>query len=303
MSRHRKRRARSSDRDVAAPYPVEIGQTPSHRDAMEELDPGALLRQAREAKGLSIEDLARVTKVNRSILAALETHDTAHLPAPVYTKGFVKAYAREVGLDPDHTATDYLAHFEPASVSMATHAPTPAAPPPHVAGITLHDDNASVLTGTPPRRLGGIVTLLCAIGLVLYVWSFNRQPAVPEAVGQPVAAEPEAVNAAAPVQPDAVAARAAVIEPLEGPLQIELRIDGECWVVAAADGTQVLAKLLRDGELRALSANDEGTLRIGDPGALSYTINGQPGRALGTRGAPVDVRITRDNFRDFLAAR
>jgi cytoskeleton protein RodZ len=288
VSRHRNRRGRSSDRDSAHHRPAEIGQARSLRDLVEELAPGAALRRARESRG--------------SILAALEAHDTAHLPAPVYTKGFVKVYAREVGLDPERTAAAYLAQFEPAAVSPATHLPPSAAPAPHIAGITLRDDNAQMLLGTPPRRLGGVATVLCAIGLVVYVWSFNRETAVSGTEPLPQASDAEAVDAVATEQPDAVAARAAVIEPLDGPLQIELRITGDCWVVAAADGTQVLAKLLRDGERRAVTATDAVALRVGDPGALSYTINGQPGRALGARGQPVDVHITRENFREFLAA-
>ena len=257
------------------------------------------MQRAREAKGLSIDDLARTTKVSRSILLALEAYDTPHLPAPVYTKGFVKAYAREVGLDPDRTAAEYLSQFEPA---VAGAIPTPAAPPPPSAGITLHDDTARMLATGAPRRLGGFVTVLCAIGLVLYVWSFNREAAVNEADNPLAATAPEATVAApTPDVPDV--ARAAVVEPITGPLQIDLRISGECWVVASADGTQILAKLLRDGEQRTVSANEAVTLRVGNPGALSYAINGQPGRTLGAPGQPVDVRITRDNFREFLTAR
>ncbi len=304
MSRHRSRRARSSGRDSGYPHSAEIEQARHHREATEELSPGEALQRAREAKGLSIDDLVRTTKISRSVLLALEADDTTHLPAPVYTKGFLKAYAREVGLDPDRTAAEYLAAFGPNVASAIPAPPTPAAPAPHSAGMRLHNDSARMLATGPPRLLGGVVTVLCAIGLVLYVWSFNREPAVHDADNQPAVTEPDATAAAStPDVPDV--ARAAVVEPLTltGPLQIDLRISGECWVVASADGTQVLAKLLRDGEQRTLSANADVTMRVGNPGALSYAINGQPGRTLGAPGQPVDVRITRDNFREFLTAR
>jgi cytoskeleton protein RodZ len=274
-----------------------------HRPAMEELDPGTTLKQAREARGLSIDDLGRVTKINRSILVALEAYDTAHLPASVYTKGFVKAYAREVGLDPEGMAAVYLAQSEPVAAPPANRTPG-SAPPPHMAGITLRDDNAKILVTSHAHRVGGFVTLLCAIGLVVYVWSFSREPEAPAADSQVAAPEADAaVAASTPAVPDVVNAAATIVEPLAGPLQIELRITGACWVVATADGTQVLAKLLPDGDRRTVTASDVVTLRVGDPGALSFAINGHPGRPLGARGEPVDVRITRDNFREFLAAR
>lgn len=65
---------------------------------MEEV--GAKLRGARTLRGMSIEDVAQVTKIPRATLIALETDDHGALPAPVFVRGFVRAYAIAVGLDP-----------------------------------------------------------------------------------------------------------------------------------------------------------------------------------------------------------
>lgn len=65
---------------------------------MEEL--GAMLRGARTQRGMSVEDVAQVTKIPRATLVALERDDDAALPAPVFVRGFVRAYAQAVGLDP-----------------------------------------------------------------------------------------------------------------------------------------------------------------------------------------------------------
>ncbi len=58
------------------------------------------LRHARERLGLSLRDIAERTKIRTSILGAIENNEVDHLPPPIFTRGFVKAYAREVGLDP-----------------------------------------------------------------------------------------------------------------------------------------------------------------------------------------------------------
>jgi cytoskeleton protein RodZ len=62
---------------------------------------GETLQREREAKGLTIKAVMEATKISRVILLALESGDRSALPHPVYTKGFVKSYARLLGLDPD----------------------------------------------------------------------------------------------------------------------------------------------------------------------------------------------------------
>lgn len=65
---------------------------------------GETLQREREAKGLSIKAVMEATKISRVIILALESGDRSALPHPVYTKGFVKSYARLLGLDPDELA-------------------------------------------------------------------------------------------------------------------------------------------------------------------------------------------------------
>src|SRR3954453_22600108 len=72
----------------------------------EQLEPevapvGERLRVAREAKKLSLEDLAAQTRIPQRHLASIETGDWDNLPAPTYTVGFAKNYATAVGLDRD----------------------------------------------------------------------------------------------------------------------------------------------------------------------------------------------------------
>ena len=60
---------------------------------------GQRLRVAREAKGLTLEDVAAQTRIPRRHLESLENSDWERLPAPTYTTGFAKSYASAVGLD------------------------------------------------------------------------------------------------------------------------------------------------------------------------------------------------------------
>jgi transcriptional regulator with XRE-family HTH domain len=65
------------------------------------------LRAGRFAKGLSIEDVARITKIPARTLDKLETGDHAGLPADVFVKGFVRNFARAVGLDESESLARY----------------------------------------------------------------------------------------------------------------------------------------------------------------------------------------------------
>ena len=71
---------------------------------------GDELRDARENAGLSVDDIMHVTKMTRDQVMGLETADYHAFSAPVYTKGFIKQYARAVGLDPAPLVAEYLAN-------------------------------------------------------------------------------------------------------------------------------------------------------------------------------------------------
>src|SRR5215471_3607056 len=78
------------------------------------MDVGLELRQARERRGLSLQQVSKITKISVPVLQAIEAADDARLPAPVFTRSFVKTYAAEVGLDRDDTLRRYLEQFESA---------------------------------------------------------------------------------------------------------------------------------------------------------------------------------------------
>ena len=73
---------------------------------------GARLRRARIKRGFEISEIASITKINPMYLRLIEDDTLEQLPAPVYVHGFVKAYARCVGLDPALASASYMTRFE-----------------------------------------------------------------------------------------------------------------------------------------------------------------------------------------------
>jgi flagellar biosynthesis protein FlhG len=72
---------------------------------------GAELRKIREARGLSLRHIATVTKIGVRFLEYLEEDRFDFLPAPVYLRGFLQAYARLVGIDPRLAADAYMSRL------------------------------------------------------------------------------------------------------------------------------------------------------------------------------------------------
>ena len=68
---------------------------------------GQSINAARIAKGMSLEDLAQVTKLRASILAAMESDDFSHCGGTVYARGQLRAMAPVLGLDPDDLVDEF----------------------------------------------------------------------------------------------------------------------------------------------------------------------------------------------------
>lgn len=107
-----------SDRASASQPPAELAPEVTQFDELEEDDAtvidGAWLRRARLRCGIEIDRIAQVTKINPTYLRFIEEEQFADLPASVYVRGFVTAYARCVGLDAERVVPEYMKRIEGA---------------------------------------------------------------------------------------------------------------------------------------------------------------------------------------------
>src|SRR4051812_13755341 len=82
------------------------------------VDFGAMLREARERRGLSLRVIADTTRISVRALEALERNDIVRLPGGIFSRAFVRAYALEVGLDPEQTIAEFITQFPHDSVTQ-----------------------------------------------------------------------------------------------------------------------------------------------------------------------------------------
>ena len=233
---------------------------------------GVEFRAIRESRGLTVDRIASATRIPVRYIEALERDDVRALPARPYLRGFVAAYGRELGLDPADAVARYFADLGPPP------------PPEPVAAVDVTSDEPSY------SRAWGIAALVLAV--LLAVPAFNRWRSGVEPPQPPVAgttgtgpAVPAATATVGPSAPTATDRGATVPGPND--LVVSMTFQRPCWLSASTDGTRVVYKTMEPGSTQVLKASREIRMRVGDAGAVAWTVNG---RTLAPLGGPGEVR-------------
>jgi cytoskeletal protein RodZ len=243
---------------------------------------GIRLRELREAKGVSLDDIARSTRVGRPHLEALEREDWAELPAPVFVKGFIRAYCDFL----DAPAAEALGLYREAS------------------GEPVKPERVQyVMRRAPSHRAGPLVVglvLFLALGASLFALRVGlkgsprqappssaasgsaRGDAAPASTPAPMAAAP-----AVPVQPRPVPAA----EPKPPGQRLLVRAVEPTWIRVQVDEGQVAEELLQAGAVREWTAARRFVLTVGNAGGLELDLNGKRMPALGARGVVIQKLV------------
>ncbi|HMD37306.1 MAG TPA: helix-turn-helix domain-containing protein [Vicinamibacterales bacterium] len=255
---------------------------------------GQTIRNARVRRGVSIEQLSHVTKISSTILRALEAEELDRIPGGVFTRGFIRSCARELGLDPESVVAAFVAQHGRVAGAVAGNEPDAIG---HAA--VIHADveaNDGPLLSESSSNLAQMIVIAIIVAAVGYLSVHNRSDSAL------AASAPAPVVREIPVGTSGtIDAREAVPVRTTPELTLKIEAIGPCWVAAASDGTPAVARLLDAGDSQTIAAHDEIRLRVGDPASVSFTLNGVAGRSLGDSGQAVSVRITSQNLREFQA--
>lgn len=228
-------------------------------------------------------------------LEAIERSDLSRLPGGIFTRAFIRAYAQEVGLDPDRTIQDFIAELPPETAAATKH---PAAVED---GEKLDSDRKAVATAF---RL--VLVSVPIVAFVIYYGTHRTPVAGPPAIVREAPIPAESAAPSPPSLPDAPAvvadasASAPAATAAPSGLTMQIAPKGECWVSVTVDGEQVFSGLMRAGDTRQIAARDEISLNVGDAGAFDYTLNGRAGRPLGAPGEVVSKRITLADYKNYV---
>jgi len=132
---------------------------------------GSRIKNARVSQGIALRDLAHELKITDKILEALEQSDFSKLPAPVYSRGFVKMCAEYLGLDGDELAKDFLNELHSGQEVTEQ----------KIIPKRMKSFNKPFFSITPRLTTiaAGILVVLAALGYLFFeVRGFTRAPAL-----------------------------------------------------------------------------------------------------------------------------
>lgn len=232
-------------------------------------EPGAFgnwLRREREAREVSLAEIADVTKISKTYLQALEDERFDVLPATVFAKGFLREYAKYVGLDPDEVVNSYLTALQENE---------PDGPQDEVSNS--HRNSFEWTSGV--LLAIGLVVLLAAIGFIGFWAERSQDEALP--VAAPVAEVP--VEVFEPPTPVVLSPPDGALEDRVGtkveppaPLVVTIDFTEDCWVEVSVDGRRRLSELHVQGESVQIDGQRRVELTLGNPQAVRIEVNGEP---------------------------
>ena len=222
---------------------------------------GQRLKQAREAAGMSIDDVAARLHMPARIVRSLEAEDWSRLGAPVFVRGQVRSYSRLMGLvtAPMMEALD-IGPVEPSRLVSRTHTP-----------------KAQWWAEQIGRRL---VYIVLTLFLVVPAWVATRQHLSNAGDAAPLDLPVDAIGQAKPATPatprTVVASMAPVAAPPAAANDIVIRTRGESWItVIGIDGGNLEQGLVPADSERRYAAAQVARLTIGNASAVDVENHGR----------------------------
>jgi len=234
---------------------------------------GQYLRKEREGKGISLADVAKVTRITLQNLEALERDEFHAFPAPFFARGFLRTYALHLGLDPNKILAMFEAQTE---VSL----PAPKVP-----------------EALPSARLQPLIYYLLIVGVIVVAaglgyFHFSKAPiqSLPPSADRSTSEDRqpgsipekrlEPVPAAKPPETEKQVVRFKAIE--------------KCWIRFKLDDQPAFDILLQPGETITRTAIRQIQLTIGNAGGVEGFFNEKPLGPLGRSGQVVHLLLPED---------
>lgn len=282
------------------------------------------LRQERQEKAISLEEIAVKTFIPLRLLQALDTGHVERLPEPVFVQGFIRRYADALGLDgwalaktfPTESSPPEPRTIEPGVASAppprSEERTEPVKPLPIASSAPARPDSPHpTRSPLPPLVMAAAAVLLVGVGAIAL---FNRpksdsvpptaqedavtsspvpSPATSPLIKSPspkpsVAASPLPTEASKPAAPEVLPSSSAA-----APVQVTVDLkDGDSWIEVVADGKTEFQGILKQGEQKNWTAQKKLVLISGNAGAVYVSHNQGEEKKLGAIGEVKDMTFS-----------
>ncbi|MCL4079614.1 DUF4115 domain-containing protein [Coriobacteriia bacterium Es71-Z0120] len=239
---------------------------------------GQRLADERRARGKSMADICAATRIMASKIDALEHDRHDELPAPAYTRGYISAYAKALGLDP----APFLAEYE-RDIGQAAPGVRLSEMPEMESVVPLGHQAHAV----PKRIWIAAIAVVIAVSLVAWVARLLGGPSDQVPPVPPAETAPE--SAPASVSPGAVSTEAETPNASEAPaaeesvaagqpfvVKVAVAAGAASWIRVTIDGRVAYEGTLTGGSAKEWTAERQAVVRAGKPSAVTLTKDGVP---------------------------
>jgi transcriptional regulator with XRE-family HTH domain len=263
---------------------------------------GDYLKRHREAAGKTIKDISETTRVPRRFLSAFEENNYEVLPAPTFTRGFLKLYAREIGLETDEVVVRYesfqrslkladesakqaelkaateannIAEESQFSQAEEAEAEVSVEDTATEEGASTEETEAqpdSITIGASTRAISPrlIVLGICFVVMIAFVLSMIWKKQSSNIEEAPVAASTETST-----QLGAQAGGTEVVPPVK-PSVLQITANKPSEISVRLDDNSAQTIMMKAGEVQVLSVYREVEIKSTDKGAFSFQYNSKP---------------------------
>jgi len=252
---------------------------------------GDEFRAAREARHLSLSDVSEQIHIRSVYLQCIEDEEWSAIAAPVYVRGFIRTYARYLGLDPESAVQRLNAMLGESATKV------------HDAALVKPAKRSAARTGRTNRSPSTWLWIAVGIAVLLVAFvgyrAYEIQTADPEpdpsavVVASPSAppvelASPSDLESPAPV---ASTAHAAALPKSAKPAQtLVVSVTATSWLLVKVDGAQMVEGIYPAGTVKRFHGKSA-NIRAGNAGGVDLTVNGKHLGPLGALGSVVDRTI------------
>ncbi|HET6516204.1 MAG TPA: RodZ domain-containing protein [Thermodesulfovibrionales bacterium] len=236
---------------------------------------GEILKKKREASGIDLREISDTLRIRFEYLKALEENAFNRLPEAVYTRGYIRAYAKSLGLDPEPIVEMYAKQFRQDVLIQ----PEPSMP----------EKKATLL------RPLLIVSALVMVGLIIALFFRKPEtpqrevripevpnvPSVPEEVKMPEKTVPSPAEGERSFQP-------------EPPYVLSVTATETTWLRVEVDDGKSEEALLKPGDSREWTSQKGFTMKVGNAGGIRASLNNKDLGPLGGKGEVLRIRLPKE---------
>jgi cytoskeleton protein RodZ len=255
---------------------------------------GHYLKSKREEAGLDTEYISRKTRISLEMLEALESQDHVKLPEAVYVKGFIRAYAKVLGIDEDGIIKNYTETWRTYK------------------GIAQSKPGFIKKRGGFWHRfiLGAVVmatiSAVAALGVSFYQSHFHSESVKPVDPDEKILSQKDNLSSTINISESSKRINGGVdflaeenadekaLAPTEKNsafFNLSITATAVTWMKVIIDGEKPLEYSLKPGDKIVLDANSHYNLLIGNAGGIQMNLNGQPVQIPGRMGQVVNVTL------------